>query len=68
MDANDAVNIPKGHSGPKTEAGKAKSSRNAIRTMKTGFSKIRVVEKNGDVTTSKTQRKSARTLQPRPYP
>jgi len=32
MDPNDAVNIPKGPSGPKTEAGKAKSSRNAIRT------------------------------------
>ena len=32
MDPNDAVNIPRGPSGPKTEAGKAKSSRNAIRT------------------------------------
>ncbi len=30
--ANDAVNIPKGPTGPNTEAGKAKSSRNAIRT------------------------------------
>ena len=30
--ANDAVNIPQRPSGPKTEAGKAKSSRNAIRT------------------------------------
>ena len=32
MDPNDAVNIPKGPGGPKTEQGKAKSSRNAIRT------------------------------------
>ena len=32
FDANDAVNIPKGPGGPKTEQGKAKSSRNAIRT------------------------------------
>ena len=32
INANDAVNIPKGYSGPRTEAGKAKSSRNAIRT------------------------------------
>jgi hypothetical protein len=32
IDANDAVNIPKASTGPKTEAGKAKSSRNAIRT------------------------------------
>ncbi len=30
--ANDAVNIPKTSTGPKTEAGKATSSRNAIRT------------------------------------
>ena len=30
--ANDAVNIPKASTGPNTEAGKAKSSRNAIRT------------------------------------
>ena len=30
--ANDAVNIPPTSTGPKTEAGKAKSSRNAIRT------------------------------------
>ncbi len=32
IDANDAVNIPKPSTGPKTEAGKSKSSRNAIRT------------------------------------
>ena len=32
IDANDAVNIPPTSTGPKTEAGKAKSSRNAIRT------------------------------------
>jgi len=32
MDPNDAVNIPKGPGGPKTEQGKANSSRNAIRT------------------------------------
>jgi hypothetical protein len=32
LDANDAVNIPPTSTGPKTEAGKAKSSRNAIRT------------------------------------
>ena len=32
MDPNDAVNIPKGPGGPKTEKGKATSSRNAIRT------------------------------------
>ncbi len=30
--ANDAINIPQASTGPKTEAGKAKSSRNAIRT------------------------------------
>ena len=30
--ANDAVNIPPTSTGPKTEAGKARSSRNAIRT------------------------------------
>ncbi len=30
--ANDAVNIPKASTGPRTEAGKSKSSRNAIRT------------------------------------
>jgi hypothetical protein len=30
--AHDAVNIPKASTGPKTEAGKSKSSRNAIRT------------------------------------
>ena len=32
IDTNDAVNIPPTSTGPKTEAGKAKSSRNAIRT------------------------------------
>jgi hypothetical protein len=32
IDPNDAVNIPPTSTGPKTEAGKAKSSRNAIRT------------------------------------
>jgi hypothetical protein len=32
IDANDAVNIPKTSTGPKTDAGKAASSRNAIRT------------------------------------
>ena len=32
MDPNDAVNIPKGPGGPKTEAGKQNSSRNSIRT------------------------------------
>ena len=32
MDPNDAVNIPKGPGGPKTDAGKQNSSRNAIRT------------------------------------
>jgi len=32
MDANDAVNIPKRPSGPRSDEGKAKSSRNAIRT------------------------------------
>jgi len=32
MDPNDAVNIPKGPGGPRTEQGKEKSSRNAIRT------------------------------------
>ena len=32
IDANDAVNIPPTSTGPKTEAGKARSSRNAIRT------------------------------------
>ena len=32
IDANDAINIPPTSTGPKTEAGKAKSSRNAIRT------------------------------------
>jgi hypothetical protein len=32
IDPNDAVNIPKTSTGPKTDAGKSKSSRNAIRT------------------------------------
>ena len=32
MDPHDAVNIPKGPGGPRTEQGKEKSSRNAIRT------------------------------------
>ena len=32
MDPNDAVNIPKGPGGPKTQAGKQNSSRNSIRT------------------------------------
>jgi hypothetical protein len=32
IDPNDAVNIPPTSTGPKTEAGKARSSRNAIRT------------------------------------
>ena len=32
INANDSVNIPPTSTGPKTEAGKAKSSRNAIRT------------------------------------
>ena len=32
IDANDAINIPPTSTGPKTEAGKARSSRNAIRT------------------------------------
>ena len=32
IDPNDAVNIPPTSTGPKTEAGKSKSSRNAIRT------------------------------------